>query len=102
MSTRLEAEVSDSASSCRRGEPVKPVSAKPGGASRPSFTSPICTAKGVAQLCRESEARKAARRTAGARTAIILSPAYHRGFRTIRGRWQLGGDSRKPSQGAEG
>jgi hypothetical protein len=37
---RFDAEVSASASSCSRGEPVKPVSANPGGASSPMRVSP--------------------------------------------------------------
>src|SRR5258706_420386 len=82
---RFDAGVSASASSCRRGEPVKPVSAKPGGASRPRRTSPICTAKGAAAQfsaagktrAARTRARNGARTALRARTAAILSSSYH-------------------------
>src|SRR6185436_3096636 len=56
----FEGEVSVSASSCRRGEPVKPVSANPGGASSPRRASPTWTANGAASAPpRKSEAMRA-------------------------------------------
>jgi hypothetical protein len=45
---RFDAEVRDSERSWSRGEPVKAVSAKPGGASMPMRVSPSWTANGAA------------------------------------------------------
>src|SRR5258706_6583496 len=68
----FEAEVIASANSCSRGEPVKPVSEKPGGASTPMLTSPTWTAKGAAST---QEENNAAVRAAKVRTRCILADA---------------------------
>src|SRR5215510_6296472 len=71
---RLDGEVSVSASSCRRGEPVKVVSANPPGASRPMRDSPTWTAKGAASaLLRKSEAIRATTRT---RVILYIIPHF--------------------------
>src|SRR5688572_24183096 len=82
---RLEGEVSDSASSCRRGEPVKLVSAKPGGASRPMRASPTWTAKGVAstQLNQSRAMRAVATRTRS--ILYIIAGFGEQGLATILG-----------------
>src|SRR5256885_12311995 len=91
---RFDAEVSDSASSCRRGEPVKPVSAKPGGASSPMRVSPTCTANGAAAHCSEMAARAAAR----VRTAAF----YPRLSSLTFGGCKLGGDPQhSPERGED-
>src|SRR3954466_3991522 len=98
--TRLDAEVSDSAMSCSRVEPVKVESAKPGGASSATRVSPSWMAKGAAAQCSET----AARMPASVRTSGILAPGYHSGFRT-RGnleRQHLGGNSQFSSQRGKG
>src|SRR5690242_12542392 len=58
---RLVGAVSVSASSCRRGEPIAPVSANPGGVSRATRTSPTVTANGAAAHWKETAASRAAK-----------------------------------------
>src|SRR6185436_7432085 len=75
---RLDAEVSASASSSRRGEPVDCTSAKPGGASSATRASPSDTANGAAialhetSKLHETNSRAMTRRTR--RILLIIAP----------------------------
>src|SRR6185436_5180750 len=77
---RLEAGVSASLSSCRRGDAVDVVSEKPEGASRPMRASPSCTANGAAAQGMEKPISRAVEMAAKRRTAAILAPAVSWGF----------------------
>src|SRR5262249_13878573 len=77
---RFDAEVSDSARSFMRGEPVALAAVKPGGASRATRVSPSCTAKGAAIDAAGAASAAAAARQARRRTGGILSFTYHRGM----------------------
>src|SRR5438045_9444759 len=63
---RFDAEVNDSASSIRRGEPVGVESVKPPGTSRPRRTSPTCSANGAAHT---GAARNSARKA-----SVLIAP----------------------------
>src|SRR5207237_4546786 len=72
---RLDAEVSDSASSSSRGEPVSCTSANPGGASSARRASPTCTANGAASALlaqRRRPARMRTRRILAARAGSLM------------------------------
>src|SRR3954453_8453875 len=90
---QFEGEVSVSASSCSRGEPVNVVSANPGAASSPRRASPTCTADGAAGApWKKSEATRAmATRT---RVILYIIAAF--------GEKRFGDDPRHASQGRKG
>ena len=92
---RLEAEVSVSASSCRRGEARSAVSAKPGGASSTTRSIPSRTANGAAAQLSDRAASEQER------PGCARAPFYPYHL-PVFGEHGLGDDSQHAAQGRKG